>query len=498
MTSIRRGSEITPRPRDEATLVTNGEHMTTPAQDLPAAPFIVNKVGDVARPLRGMPTAVDLSHLPGESGMVAKVRNTLGWMRNGNAHLLAQHRKFGPLYRTEFAGYTLVCVAEPDHVMSIARDDQTWSAALAWITFFEGIDPKVNAASVDSPLFLDFEPHRNARKLMQPAFTPAATTGYFDAATVIFEQAIERWIAQGRVSFKDEIRRLLVRVSTRIFLGDDAAAPEFERALIEYWEGPLALAKSPLLSSKWRHSIRGHRVLCDMLRARIAERREAGGDNLFSRLCAKAVQSEAQFDDDGLVRLVIGIMSAAFATTSSGVASMAYLLSIHPEWQDRMREEALGVSRSRISFDDSKQLEISARVWKETMRLFPIAPYCARRALHDVELGKWKIPAGTFVLGLIAAVMQDGNLWDDPLRFDPDRFSEARAEDKKHKGYFLPFGTGAHTCVGMHLANAEVKAFWHAMLTRCRFRLDRPYEGRHTYMPAGIVSGDVKLRIERL
>lgn len=475
--------------------------MTQPRNDASTqpsvAPFITQDIGDVSRPRRALASEIDLSHLPGEAGLVAKVRNTLGWMRRGNTHLLAQHRKFGPLYRTEFAGYKLVCVADPDLVMTIARDDRTWSAALAWITFFEGIDPKVNAASVDSPLFLDFDPHRDSRKLVQPAFSPAATASYFDAATEIFEPAIDRWVGDGRVSFKDAIRSLLVRASTRIFLGEDSAARAFERALIDYWGGPLALWKNPMLSPAWRRSIRGHRTLCDMLRARIAERRANGGDDMFSRLCAKQ-EASAAIDDDGLVRLVIGIMAAAFATTSSGLTSMAYLLATHPAWQDRMREEALAVSRGRISFDDSKQLEVSARVWKETMRLYPIAPYCARRALHDTQLGDWRIPAGTFVIALIAAVMQDGALWDDPQRFDPERFSEVRAEDKKHKGYFLPFGTGPHTCTGMHLANAEVKAFWHAMLTRCRFRLERNYRGHHTYLPAGIVSGDVRLRVERL
>jgi cytochrome P450 len=460
-------------------------------------PSVLQDVGDVSRPRRAPKPEIDLSHLPGESGVVAMVRNTLGWMRRGNAHVLAQHRKFGPLYRTEFAGYTQVCVADPDMVMTIARDDRTWSAALAWITFFGGIDPKLNAASVDSPLFLDFEPHRDSRKLVQPAFSPAATASYFDAATGIFERTIDRWVADGRVSFKDAIRSLLVRVSTRIFLGEDSAAAEFERALIDYWGGPLSLLKHPLLSPAWRRSIRGHRTLCDMLRARITDRRANGGDDMFSRLCARQ-EASATIDDDGLVRLVIGIMAAAFATTSSGLASMAYLLATHPEWQDRMREESLAVSRGRISFEDSKRLEVSAWVWKETMRLYPIAPYCARRALHDTQLGEWRIPAGTFVIALIAAVMQDGALWDNPQRFDPERFSEARAEDKKHKGYFLPFGTGPHTCTGMHLANAEVKAFWHAMVTRCRFRLERSYHGHHTYLPAGIVSGDVRLRIERL
>jgi len=468
------------------------------AQALPkVAPFIADRAGDISRPRRAVSTTVDLGHLPGESGLLAGFRNTLGWMRQGNSHVVAQHRKFGPVYRTEFAGYTVVCVGDPELVTSIARDDETWSAALAWITFFQGIDPKLNAASVDSPLFLDFEPHRYARKLLQPAFNPAAIASYFDAASDIFEHAIDRWVARGRIAFKDEIRRLMVQVSTRIFLGVDDAAAEFERALIEYWEGPLALIRDPRWSRKWRRSIHGHRRLCELLRARIAERRANGGDDMFSRLCARSGDSDA-LDDDGLVRLVIGIMAAAFATTSSGVASMAYLLAADPEWQDRMRQEALAVGPGRVSFEDSKRLEVSSRVWKETMRLYPIAPYAARRALRDVQLGRWKIPAGTFVFALFASVMHDAALWDDPLRFDPERFSEARAEDKKHKGYFMPYGTGPHTCTGMHLANAEVKAFWQAMLTRCRFSLARDYRGHHTYLPAGIVSGDVKLRIERL
>ena len=462
------------------------------------APFILEHVGDVSRPRKSISTAIDLAHLPGEAGVVANVRNTLGWMRRGNEHLLAQHRRFGPVYRTGFAGYTLVCVADPDMVQSIARDNQTWSTALAWLTFFGGIDPKINAAQLDSPLFLDFKPHRDARKVLQPAFGHAATAGYFDAATPLFEEAIDRWAARGQVSFKEEIRSLMVKVSTRIFLGADDAAAAFERALIEYWEGPLALSRSALLSRKWRRSIRGHRVLCEMLRSRIASRRAAGGDDLFSRLCAMTKESDTLVDDDGLVRLLIGVMSAAFATTSSGLSSMAYLLAKHPAWQERMREEAFALAAGRISYEKSNELEVCSRVWKETMRLYPIAPYCARRALHDVELGQWRIPAGTFVLALISAVLQDDSIWSEPQRFDPERFTEARAEDKRHKAAFLPFGTGVHTCTGMHLANAEVRSFWYAMLTRCRFTLARDYRGRHTYMPAGIVSGDVELRIERL
>jgi cytochrome P450 len=318
------------------------------------APFIVEHVQDVARPRRGFPTDLELSHLPGESGLFANIRNTYGWLRHGNDHVMAQHRRFGPVYRTVFSGYTLVSVADPDLVLAVARDDQTWSTALAWLTFFEGIDPKINAAPGESPLFQEFDSHRLTRKLLQPGFTPVATAGYFDAATDIFERAIAGWIERGGVAFKDAIQSLLVEVSTRIFLGEDAAARKFERALVDYWAGPLWLWKSKL-NPMFRRSIQGHRRLCEMLQERIPGRREAGGDDLFSRLCAKTEDSEP-LNGDGLARIMIGVMAAAFATTSSGLTSMAYLLAKHPEWQERMREEAFAVSRGRISFEDSKRL----------------------------------------------------------------------------------------------------------------------------------------------
>ncbi len=118
--------------------------------------------------------------------------------------------------------------------------------------------------------------------------------------------------------------------------------------------------------------------------------------------------------------------------------------------------------------------------------------------MRDVEIGGHRIPAGTLVLAAIGPAQRDAPWWTHPDRFDPDRFADGRAEDQKRSGQFMPFGAGAHACIGTHLASAEVKAFWYAMVTRCRFRLARDYEGRHTYTPMGSVSGDVGLVIERL
>jgi cytochrome P450 len=177
---------------------------------------------------------------------------------------------------------------------------------------------------------------------------------------------------------------------------------------------------------------------------------------------------------------------------------MAYLLAKNPNWQDRLRAEARGVGQSRISYEGTKGLEATERAWKETLRLMPVTLGIPRCALRDVELGGLRIPAGAFVSATNSTALRNRACWTEPTRFDPDRFSDERAEDRKNKGLFLPFGSGAHACIGMHLSTVEAKAFWHAMLTRCQFRLAHDYEARHTLAPLGTVSGNVELSIERV
>jgi len=73
-------------------------------------------------------------------------------------------------------------------------------------------------------------------------------------------------------------------------------------------------------------------------------------------------------------------------------------------------------------------------------------------------------------------------LWTDPLKFDPERFTEPRSEHKQHRYAFNPFGGGAHRCIGMAFGRLEVKAILHRMLRRYRLELPHPgYQTRWDY-----------------
>jgi len=458
-------------------------------------PRILAAVGDVARPRANVALNRDLAHLPGESGLGHGIRNVFGVMRHGAAVLSEQVQRYGPVYRHMLGPEPAVFVADAELHADIARnEDKAWSAALAYRSLFAGVMPGVPA--LDFVNTFDFALHRDVRKALNHAFSPAALSGYFDIAAETYQPAIDQWLKHGRVSLKSEVRRVFAELAGRIFMGmgDPRAAERLDSATADVWRSMTVIAKHPLLSIKWRNALRGYRTLHEGLSQEVHARRAQGGRDLFSRLC----QAQPELlDEAGLVRMVVGIMLAAFDTTSMGLASMGYLLAKHQDWQARLRDEALSVPRGALEYKHLKALEQHEWVWKESLRLYPVAMGFARVALRDVELAGQRIPARTFVSALVAPVLRDARYWTNPERFDPERFAPGRAEDDQ-RGVFMPFGTGAHVCLGMPLANFEAKLFWQMFLARARIRLARDYEARHQIMPIGSVSGAVDLIVEPL
>jgi cytochrome P450 len=468
-----------------------GTHRASAAED-----WIVHAVGDVARPRANVPVARDLRHLPGESGLWSGLRSIYGMFDRGNAFFLERREQFGDVYRTQFGPDPIVCVVDPELVFTILRnEDGIWSAPLGWRSLMDRIDPTTDR--LDMLGALDFELHRDARRLMQPAFSNVAISGYIEAAIEEFAKAIATW--KGEIAFKAAVRRVFAGVAGRIFIGvDDPGEIEMlDRSMAAFWGASMAAIKHPLLSPAWRRGVGAFRTLYQTLWSRVEERRRGPErPDLFTRLC-KLPKDIAWIEDDTLVRLFIGIMVAAFDTTSFAVTSMAHLLAEHPDWQERLRAECKKVAPERLGRADLDELVETEWVWKETLRLFPVAPDTPRKNLKEVELGGHRLPAGTLVFSLIGPLMQHPSWWEAPGTFDPQRFSPERAEHKKHRAIYLPFGAGAHTCIGAQLSAVEAKVFFHHLLSKLRFRrADAGTKRRHQFRPMGQVSGPVRLVFE--
>ena len=88
--------------------------------------------------------------------------------------------------------------------------------------------------------------------------------------------------------------------------------------------------------------------------------------------------------------------------------------------------------------------------------------------------------------------------WDDPEKFDPERFSPERAEHKRHPFQFIPFGGGAHKCIGIHFAGMMVKSFMHQMLLKYEWKISADYNPQHQIFPMPKQKDDLPLVLKSL
>jgi cytochrome P450 len=145
--------------------------------------------------------------------------------------------------------------------------------------------------------------------------------------------------------------------------------------------------------------------------------------------------------------------------------------------------------------DDVPRLEFTAAVLHEALRLCPPAPVITRRVMRDIEVDCCRVAAGTVAVVGVYAMHRDPALWDNPLEFDPDRFSTQRSEGRKRWQY-LPFGGGPRSCLGDHFAMIEATLALATIVRQVDIRsLDRDFA---TAVPfATVASALIRARVRQ-
>ena len=168
---------------------------------------------------------------------------------------------------------------------------------------------------------------------------------------------------------------------------------------------------------------------------------------------------------------VLTFLFAGHETTSNGLSWALYLLAGHPQVADKAAREVAQTLRARPpEQDDLAKLPYLRAIFEESMRLYPPIYALQRRALADVQVGGFAVPAGTGVTISPYVTHRHPAFWDDPAGFNPERFLGAAAQSRPRLAY-LPFGAGPRTCIGANFAMAEAVVLLVAVLQR--FKLAR-------------------------
>lgn len=342
----------------------------------------------------------------------------------------------------------------------------------------------IDAVFPGAIMAMDDPQHRHHRRIMQGAFKRSAMERYLADMGPVIADVVARWPA-GTLKVFPQVKALTLNIAARVFMGM-ALGPEADRmnrAFIDTVEASLALVRRAVPPLAMWRGVRARRWLVQLMRGKLAAKRAGEGPDLFSQLCHARGENGEAFSDDEVVNHMIFLMMAAHDTTTSTLTTMFYCLARHPDWQERLRADAHALPPGPLAWADVERCDGIEWVMKESLRLYPPLTSIPRKTARDCSFGGYQLPRGTPVGVSPIHTHHMPSIWTDPMRFDPERFAPGRAEHKRHPYAFVPFGGGAHLCIGQHFADMEVKAVMHQVLRRWRWSVPADYRMPYQLVP---------------
>ena len=353
-------------------------------------------------------------------------------------------------------------------------------------------------------LTADGDHWRWQRKLASPLFRPSDVMGYVPAMVEAAGQQVVRWRSKGRshtAQIEDDMTETTFAVIARTILAgiDECEGAEIKRTGRTYINSIMWAVASALLllPEKLWHPGRGTMMKAAaegraVVQRLLDKRRRDGveGNDLVARmLAARNPETGAAMTDEQIIDNLATFLLAGHETTAKTLTWTLYLLARAPEWQERVRAEIQEVTGGQpITAETVTKLPVTQRVLKESMRLYPAVPAMTRVNLHAAEIGGTKLPEPALIVIPIYIIHRHRKLWDDPDRFDPDRFLSER-EAKHHRMQFMPFGVGPRVCIGAQFAMTEAVAVLATLLQSARVSWDGQHApepiSRVTLHPAG-------------
>jgi cytochrome P450 len=215
-----------------------------------------------------------------------------------------------------------------------------------------------------------------------------------------------------------------------------------------------------------------------------------GGDGsrdlLDVLIAARDDESGRGMSDEQLRDEVMTVFIAGHETTAVTLTWALALVARDPQVMARLQAEADALSADIPGLEDISKLPYTRQVIDEALRLYPAVWAIPRTAARDDVLDGYPIAAGSIVSVLVHELHRQPDVWPDPERFDPERFTPA-AIQARAKGAYIPFGAGHRICIGMHFALLELVIALAAIARRYSWRLvdaEVPAVGVSTLRPA--------------
>ncbi|MBI2388035.1 MAG: cytochrome P450 [Deltaproteobacteria bacterium] len=411
--------------------------------------------------------------VPWAPGRLPLLGHVVAYTRDPLA-LLLQASRLGRLVRLDFPWMQSMMVNDPDLIEQILVTDHR---SFIKDRFLQDLKRVLG----DGLLTSEGDFWLRQRRLAQPAFHKDRVAGYARTMVDCATREVSRWRDGEERDVHEDMMRVTLEIVGKTLFGADVT--DRAREVAEGLEAVMARYVDPVATGvpHWdklptplnRRFHQGVQRLDRLVRDLIAEHRAGRqGDpgDLLSMYLAARDEDGTGMSDQQLRDEVLTLVLAGHETTAIALSWTWMLLSQHPHVAEKLHAELDAVLGGRApTAADLPRLPYADRVIKESMRLYPPAWAIGREAARDVELAGVPIPKGTQLWIVQWALHRDGRWFEEPDRFDPDRWA-GDLQRRIPKYAYFPFGGGPRMCIGHAFATMEAVLLLATFAQR--FRMD--------------------------
>jgi cytochrome P450 len=357
----------------------------------------------------------------------------------------AHFKEYGDIYRAEIYGNKVYVITAPDYVEHVLLTN--WQNYIRKGYAIKRISMLLGAGLISSNG--DF--WVNQRRMVQPAFSRKAVCAQTDVMIAANRELLDTWTKAARsglaVNVTRDISRMVLKVVLLSIFGEDypRVSPLFEIVSEESRDLEFAHMFSAL-----------GKVIIDLAAERRRNQIEAT-DTLGWVMQAKDRDRGEMMPDAQLAREIMTLIVAGHETTSSVLNWTWFLLSRHPDADQRLYAQVSALPQGSVpSVEELPKFPYVGQVVDEALRLYPPLWLMTRRSLADDQLGEFFVPAGTEIYISPYFVQRHPRFWPMPDDFDPGRFAGIEAETR-HRLATCPFGAGPRNCIGEFFARVEMQ-----------------------------------------
>jgi cytochrome P450 family 135 len=314
-----------------------------------------------------------------------------------------------------------------------------------------------------SLLCLDGEEHLRQRKLLLPAFHGDQVRRMRSAVDELAEREVATWRPGQELRLLGRMQQVTMEAILQSVFGmrPGARRDRLRGLLFELGRlsaRPTQLARLSVLRRDLGAPPRAWTGLGRLLGridreiyAQIEQRRReeaSEGADVLGMLLGEGGMSDRELRDELMTMLLAG-----HETTSTTLAWAFERLVRHPDAWTRLRDEA---AAGETGWADA--------VTQETLRVRPVLWLAGRTLTRPACVGGVDLPAGTLAYACSYLTHTRDDLWPDPQRFDPGRFTAGKPQPFT----LIPFGGGRRRCLGAAFAQMEV----HSVLIAAARRVD--------------------------